>query len=89
MGGGGNWEFEVYWNNRTNSWCENGTLFLKPTYTVDFIGDANLRNGYTMNLWGGTPADQCTSNDWYGCERTSGGGGNYLNPIMSARVRSV
>ena len=28
-------------------------------------------------------------NSWYGCERTSGAGGNYLNPITSARLRSV
>ena len=48
-----------------------------------------LRGGYTMSLWGSSPADYCTCNDWYGCERTSGAGGNILNPIMSARVRTV
>lgn len=55
----------------------------------DMIGDANVRGGYTMNLWGGAPADYCTMNSFYGCERTSGAGGNYLNPIISARVRTV
>jgi len=40
-------------------------------------------------MWGGTPADMCTSNAWYGCERNAGGSGNYINPIMSARLRTV
>ena len=89
MGGGGNWEFELYWNNRTSSWVNNSILYLKPTYTVDYIGDANLRNGYKYSMWGGMPADHCTGNDFYGCERTSGAGGNILNPISSARIRTV
>lgn len=89
LGGGGNWEFEVYLNQRTNSYVENGKLYLRPTYTADQIGEANLKNGYTMSLWGGAPGDYCTSNAFYGCERLSGAGGNYLNPITSARVRSV
>jgi len=28
MGGGGNWEFEIYRNNRTNSFVQDGQLFL-------------------------------------------------------------
>ena len=31
MAGGGNWEFQIYRNNRTNSFVENGILHLKPT----------------------------------------------------------
>jgi len=89
LGGGGNWEFEYYTNNRSNSYVRNSTLFILPTLTADTIGLANLLNGYTMDIWGGTPADLCTSNAFYGCSRTSGGGGNILNPIQSARVRSV
>jgi hypothetical protein len=38
MGGGGNWEFEYYINNRSNSFVENGTLMIKPTLTADRIG---------------------------------------------------
>ena len=30
MGGGGNWEFQMYTNNRTNSYVRNNTLFIKP-----------------------------------------------------------
>jgi len=89
LGGGGNWEFEYYTNNRSNSYVRNSTLFILPTLTADTIGLANLQNGFTMDIWGGTPADLCTSNAFYGCSRTSGGGGNVLNPIQSARIRSV
>jgi beta-glucanase (GH16 family) len=88
MGGGGNWEFEYYTNNRSNSYVKNGILYLRPTLTADTIGVQNLLNGYDMNLWGTQPADQCTGNAFYGCERASGGG-NILNPIQSARVRTV
>eukprot|EP00475_Leptophrys_vorax_P045439 TRINITY_DN941_c0_g1_i2.p1 TRINITY_DN941_c0_g1~~TRINITY_DN941_c0_g1_i2.p1 ORF type:complete len:272 (-),score=55.99 TRINITY_DN941_c0_g1_i2:620-1435(-) len=42
-----------------------------------------------MDLWGASPADSCTGNSFYGCERTSGAGGNYINPIQSARIRSI
>jgi len=42
-----------------------------------------------MDMWGGSPANLCTGNAFYGCERTSGAGGNYLNPIRSARLRTV
>jgi len=89
LSGGGNWEFEYYTNNRSNSFVENSTLYILPTLTCDTIGLANLESGFTMDLWGGTPADLCTGNDFYGCERTAGGGGNILNPIQSAAVRSV
>lgn len=56
MGGGGNWEFEWYVNNRSNSYVRNSTLFLKPTLTEDAIGDATLRTG-TVDIWGASPAD--------------------------------
>lgn len=88
-GGGGNWEFEYYTNNRSNSYTRDSILYIKPTLTADTIGEANLKSGYTLSLWGGSPADLCTSNMFYGCERQSGGGGNVLNPIQSARIRSV
>ena len=48
LSGGGNWEFQLYHNNRTNSYVRDGALFIKPTLTADRIGDANLRNGFTM-----------------------------------------
>jgi len=89
LSGGGNWEFELYHNNRTNSYCKNSTLYINPTLTEDQIGPANLRAGYTMDFWGGSPADQCTGNNFYGCSRQSGGGGNIINPIQSAKLTTV
>jgi beta-glucanase (GH16 family) len=41
-----------------------------------------------LNIHGGAPADACTNPQFYGCERT-GFPGNIINPIKSARVRTV
>ena len=91
LGGGGNWEFQVYANNRTNSFTEDGVLHIHPTLTAELIGEQNVISGFRYDFWGASPADECTGNMFYGCERTSGpdGGGNYLNPIVSARIRTA
>jgi len=88
MSGGGNWEFEYYTNNRTNSWTKDGVLYMQPTFTADTMGENNMKTG-GLNLWGSTPADECTSNQFWGCERNAAGSGNYINPIQSSRLRSV
>ena len=88
MGGGGNWEFEMYHNNRTNSFVESGALYLQPSLTSEAIGEYTMKSG-SYNVWGGSPADLCTSNQFYGCERSAAGSGNYINPVMSARVRTA
>ncbi len=88
LSGGGNWEFEYYANNRSNSFVKDGVLYLKPTLTADTMGEAAMLNGGDMDLWGGSPADACTSNAFYGCERTSNGA-NIINPIQSARLRTA
>ena len=44
---------------------------------------------YTMDMWGSSPADLCTGNAFYGCERTAGAGGGIINPIQSARIRTA
>ena len=56
MGGGGNWEFEYYTNNRTNSFVEDGVLHLQPTFLEDTIGENAFKTG-TLDLWGSQPAD--------------------------------
>ena len=58
MGGGGNWEFEMYVNNRSNSYTENGVLYIMPTLTADIIGVDKVVNGGAIDLW----ADGCNSN---------------------------
>jgi len=88
MAGGGNWEFQLYDNNRSTTFVKDGKLNIKPVLTSNKIGEANVRNGYTLNMWGGSPADYCTENAFYGCERSSNGN-NYINPIMSGRISTV
>ncbi|ORX67351.1 gram negative bacteria binding protein 2 [Basidiobolus meristosporus CBS 931.73] len=87
LSGGGNWEFEYYYNNRSNSYVEDGVLYIKPTLTADRIGEAAVMNGGTIDLWGSDPANACTGNAFYGCKRSSNGN-SILNPIQSALVRS-
>ncbi|CAH1801999.1 unnamed protein product [Owenia fusiformis] len=86
-GGGGNWEFQYYTNNRSNSYTKDGNLYIKPTLTEDKIGDNKLQSA-NLNLWGASPSDLCTGNLWEGCERT-GSATRYINPIQSALLRSV
>jgi beta-glucanase (GH16 family) len=88
MSGAGNWEFEYYANNRSNSFVKDGVLHLQPTLTGETFGEQTIQSG-VVNLWGGTPADACTGNNFWGCERSQPGSGNVINPIQSARVRSV
>ena len=40
-----------YTNNRSNSFVEDGILYIKPTLTSDFIGEQALREGGRINLW--------------------------------------
>ncbi|XP_063925503.1 beta-1,3-glucan-binding protein-like [Zophobas morio] len=87
LGGGGNWEFQWYANSRYNSYVENGTLFLKPTLVADEYGEMFLSTG-NLDINGGAPADQCTNPAFYGCQR-QGTTQNYLNPVKSARIRTV
>lgn len=88
LSGGGNWEFEWYTNNRSNSYVKNSTLYIKPTLTEDYVGHQTLVSG-SASIWGGGPAEYCTQNDWYGCERNAAASGNVLNPVRSARIRTV
>lgn len=88
LGGGGNWEFQLYHNNRTNSYVRDGTLFIRPTLTREKIGRENMFS-MRMDMWGSSPANLCTGNAFYGCERIGGAGGNVLNPIQSARIRTA
>jgi hypothetical protein len=88
MGGGGNWEFEWYNNNRTNSYVKDGVLYLLPTLTADYLGEAGMTVD-DVNIWGSNPAEDCTGNAFYGCERNAAASGQVINPVRSARVRSV
>ena len=68
LGGGGNWEFEYYTNNRLSSYVKGGVLYIQPTLLADEIGEANVvGNNYMLDIWGLTPSNLCTSNAFYGC----------------------
>jgi len=86
-GGGGNWEFQYYLNNRTNSYVKNGNLFIRPTLTSDRYGEEFLSRG-NLDLWGSAPPNVCTGNGFFGCSRV-GNPTNLVNPVQSARIRSV
>ncbi|KAI9282436.1 concanavalin A-like lectin/glucanase domain-containing protein [Umbelopsis sp. AD052] len=88
LSGGGNGEFQSYTNNRTNSFVEDGVLYLKPTFTANTIGEDTMKSGGRISLWGNDETS-CTDNAAGGCERESLGdeGGNYLNPIQSAKIK--
>nr|XP_023017874.1 beta-1,3-glucan-binding protein-like [Leptinotarsa decemlineata] len=81
LGGGGNWEFQWYTNNRSNSFVHNGVLHIRPTLLADDYGNDFLYSG-TIGI------PECTNADNSGCRRT-GTATNILNPIKSARLRSL
>lgn len=56
LGGGGNWEFQWYVNDRSNSFTTGGNLHLKPTFTADMFGEEFLHSGRVI-----IPPDQCTN----------------------------
>ena len=90
LGGGGNWEFQYYTNNRSNSYVRDGVLHLDPTLLADQIGADTVANG-RLDIWGSTPADSCTGHAFYGCDRSGNyaSGGPALNPIKSASLRTA
>lgn len=87
LSGGGNWEFEWYVNNRTNSFVQDSVLHIQPTLTHDVLGDEMVTGD--VNIWGGKFTNECTSNAFYGCERNAAASGNVINPVRSARLRTA
>lgn len=51
-----NWEFQLFSNNRSNSFTEQGLLNIRPTLTSNDFGETFLTTG-TLSLHGGAPAD--------------------------------
>mgnify|MGYP001121009452 CR=1 FL=1 len=39
LNGSGNWKFQMYVNDRSNSFVKDGVLHLKPTLTADVLGE--------------------------------------------------
>lgn len=80
LSGGGNWEFQWYDNNRSNSFIKDGHLHIKPTLTSDFIGEDAVMHGKVV-----IPPGECTDDRFWGCER-SADGVHIINPIRSAKL---
>lgn len=94
MSGGGNNEFEVYVNNRSNSYVRDSVLYLRPTLLSDTIGEAAVESGFEMDLFGEMTVPglntACTDNSNSGCVRTSSASdGPILNPIQSAHIQTA
>ncbi|KAG0083985.1 hypothetical protein BGZ92_010298 [Podila epicladia] len=87
--GGGNYEFQSYDLNVTNTFVRDGIFYIRPTLTENRIGIKALRETGVLDFWGSDPGTQCTGNYDYGCFRVAGAGGNILNPVQSGMVRSV
>ncbi|KAI0338487.1 concanavalin A-like lectin/glucanase [Trametopsis cervina] len=80
MGGFGNGEFEMT-TASSNSFVEDGKLYIVPTLTSDVIGCDRVLDAYTYNITG------CTNNNLTACSAISNAtSGTVMNPVMSARL---
>jgi len=79
---GGNDEFEYYTDRSENSYVRDGVLYIKPTLTADRFGEDFLYNG-TLDL----RPEGCNVNYNGGCIAVAGQ--DIINPIQSARIRTV
>lgn len=83
LGGGGNGEFQWYVKSRDSSFTKNGILHIKPRLTSDYYGEDFLSKGEIT-----IPELECTNPDNDGCKRF-GTRDNILNPVRSARIRTM
>ncbi|KAG5185643.1 glucan binding protein-2 [Tribonema minus] len=89
---GGNWEFQYFTNNRTNTFVSGGALHIQPTLTAQLFTEDGVTGvtPATLDLWGSSPADACTSNAFYGCGRSSNAIAHMsLPPVQSASLRTA
>ncbi|BGP17074.1 hypothetical protein JCM10213_006896 [Rhodosporidiobolus nylandii] len=86
LGGFGNGEFEMTTDSSSNSFVQDGKLYIIPTFTSDTIGEEAITNGYTLNL---TAQGICTSDLAKNCvafSNTTAGNYSVIPPIQSARL---
>ncbi|XP_069695954.1 beta-1,3-glucan-binding protein-like [Periplaneta americana] len=74
---GGNAEFQMYRNDRKNSYVRDGFLYLKPTLTADEYGEDLLYNGSLS--YPDCNKEPCVSSS----------GADIVEPILSARMIST
>ncbi|KAI8843608.1 gram-negative bacteria binding protein 1 [Chytridium lagenaria] len=88
MWGGGNDEFQMYVNDRRNSYVRDSVFYIQPTLTSDVIGEERMLNG-TYSLYNDDPSLNCTNPLFWGCDKTADGVTAMINPIRSAAVRTT
>lgn len=76
-----NGEFQWYVSDDENSYAQDGNLHIKPTLTADKIGADQVETGFVQ-------LDGCTDDNPDNCKRQAGGD-VIINPIRSARLRTV
>lgn len=71
---------------QTISYIKDGTLYLTPTLTSDYLGEAAILDGYTLDL---TADGSCTGTTASDCIVTSNStDGTILPPVQSVRLIS-
>lgn len=86
LGGFGTGEFEWATDFTNNSYVKDGRLYITPTLTSDYLGEAAITDGYTLDL---TADGSCTGTSSTDCVATSNSTlKTVLPPVQSARLVS-
>ncbi|PSN57618.1 Beta-1, partial [Blattella germanica] len=83
--GGRYHEFQMFVNNRSNSFVQNGILHIRPTFTEDVFGQDALYNGILDLRGSALSGEKCTNPVNNGCYKHAVGS-QILNPIISAQL---
>lgn len=89
VGGFGNGQFEWTTANERNAYIDKGVLRIVPTLTDAVLTDADIINGYTLNL---TSDGTCTSSQARDCVVISNSTKPpfpIINPVQSARLTTA
>ncbi|KAL5119776.1 hypothetical protein ACEQ8H_002382 [Pleosporales sp. CAS-2024a] len=88
-GGYGNGEFDWTTNDPKNSFIDAEGLHIVPTLTTEStsITEAQLLNGYTLNIATGDGDGSCTSTNFKDCSvKSNSTSGTIIPPVRSARL---
>lgn len=86
IGGFGNGAFDWCTDSDRNAYVKDGKLYITPTLTNETISDAEILNGYTVNL---TADGTCTGSGASQCWVTSNKSeGTIIPPVQSARINT-
>ncbi|XP_021920148.1 beta-1,3-glucan-binding protein-like isoform X2 [Zootermopsis nevadensis] len=85
--GGRHNEFQVFVNNRSNSFVRGGKLHLRATLTRDVLGEEVLYNGILDLRGSALSGEECTNPANNGCYKQALGA-QILNPVMSAQLQT-